>query len=142
MLHRARPRAAVLRHLRGDAGSNPIEFLFLATGGIVCGSAVFVAIRAKAQFDAFVARHPTPPLLPDFTIPWATIGFVAGAVALGALITLAVVAQRAVSQARQPSGAAAPPSRHATIAFLRASASASSETWPTTSWTNWSCSRP
>lgn len=102
MLHRARPRAAVLRHARGDAGSTPIEFLFLATAGIVCGAAIyFVAIRAKAKFDAFVAGRPAPPLLPDFTIPWATIGFAAGAVALGALITVVVVAVRAVSQARQ-----------------------------------------
>ncbi|MFF4489548.1 hypothetical protein ACFY0F_24120 [Streptomyces sp. NPDC001544] len=99
-LHAA-PRAAVLRHARGDAGSTPIEFLFLSTAGIVCGAAVcFVAIRAKAKFDAFVAGRPAPPLFPDFTIPWATIGLAAGAVALGVLITVAVVARRAVSRAR------------------------------------------
>ncbi|MEU8812568.1 hypothetical protein ACN6K5_001578 [Streptomyces violaceoruber] len=102
MLHRARPRAALLRHARGDAGSTPIEFLFLATAGIVCAAAVsFVAIRAKAKFDAFVAGRPAPPLLPDFTIPWAAIGLAAGAVALGALITVVVAARRAVSRARQ-----------------------------------------
>lgn len=102
MLHRARPRAAVLRHTRGDAGFTQLEFLFFATAGIVCGAAIcFVVIRAKAKFDAFVAGRPTPPLLPDVTIPWATIGLAAGAVALGALITLAVVARRANSQARQ-----------------------------------------
>jgi hypothetical protein len=102
MLHWARPRAAVLRHARGDVGSTPIESLILATAGIVCGAAIcFVVIRAKVKFDAFIAGRPAPPLLPDFAIPWATIGLAAGTVALGALITVVVVAMRAVSQARQ-----------------------------------------
>lgn len=102
MLHHARPRAAALRPARGDAGSTPIQSLFLATAGIVCGAAVcFVAIRAKAKFDAFVAGRPAPPLLPDFTIPWATIGLTAGAAVLGALIAVVVAARRAVSRARQ-----------------------------------------
>jgi hypothetical protein len=67
MLHRLRSRAAVLRHARGDACSTQIEFL--ATFGLVCGAAVcFVAVRAKAKFDAFVAGRPSPPLLPEVAV--------------------------------------------------------------------------
>jgi hypothetical protein len=102
MLHRAPPRAPVLRHARGDAGTTSIETLLLTAFGLTFGAAVcFLAIRLKARFDAFVAGPPAPPFLPEVTIPWETTGIAAGGIACGAVISVVVLAPRAVSGERQ-----------------------------------------
>ncbi|MGV9248745.1 hypothetical protein [Streptomyces sp. NPDC003710] len=48
-----------------------------------------------------MADRPAPPFLPEVTIPWETIGIAAGAIACGAMITVVVLASRAVSRERQ-----------------------------------------
>ncbi|MFI6658048.1 hypothetical protein ACIBL8_21295 [Streptomyces sp. NPDC050523] len=102
MLHRARPRASVLRHARGDIGATSVETLLVTVSGLTFGAALcFLAVRGKAKFDAFVAGRPAPPFLPEVTIPWGTIGIAAGAIACGVAITVVVLAQRAVSRERQ-----------------------------------------
>ncbi|EPH46906.1 hypothetical protein STRAU_0072 [Streptomyces aurantiacus JA 4570] len=89
----------MLPHARDDAGTASVETLLLTVSGLTFGAVLcFLAIRGKAKFDAFVAGRPAPPFLPEVTIPWGTIGIAAGAIACGAMITVFVLASRAVSR--------------------------------------------
>jgi hypothetical protein len=80
----------------------PIESLIRVTVPVTCVVAGFVLVVClKASLDAFAAGRPVPPLLPEVTVPWKTVGVAAGVLLLTVVTALLVVSCRIVSQARQ-----------------------------------------
>jgi hypothetical protein len=75
MLHRAPPRAAVLRRARQDVGPVPIESPIHVTAAVIGVVAGFIlAVRVKAGLEAFAAGSPVPPLLPKAAYPGQPVG--------------------------------------------------------------------
>ncbi|MEU6381680.1 hypothetical protein [Streptomyces sp. NPDC046909] len=102
MLHRLKPRSLALHRPRGDVGSTLIEVPLRAAAWLLGGLGVcFVVLRVKAKFDAFVAGRPAPPLLPEVTIAWGTVGLALGGLALATVAVLIVLAWRSVAGERQ-----------------------------------------
>ncbi|MFF7764313.1 hypothetical protein [Streptomyces griseorubiginosus] len=72
MLHRAPPRAPVVRRARHDLGPVPLIHIAAPVVGAVAGFVPTVCV--KAGLEAFPADSPIPPLLPTAAAPGQSAG--------------------------------------------------------------------
>ena len=89
MSQRGPVRATVLHPPGADTGSSSISTLLGAQAALIgAGALCYFALRAKLRFDTWTAGRPTPPWLPEVTVPWATVGLVASALAVASIVAL------------------------------------------------------